>query len=136
MANEIQLKYGTAITAQASATVPTTGMSTGTTTVLVNTPAGNCAGAQAYQCYLNVTTGPTTAATARLYCAGTYSDTTPDIFDSGSLSVAVPASTAGVGEIPLGILYDPDKYMVLKLGAESYTFVASLVVVPILAEAQ
>jgi hypothetical protein len=134
MANELQLKYRSPITAQASATVPTAGMSAGATTVLVNTPEGNCAGAQAYQCYLNVTTGPTTAATARLYCAGAYSITNPGIFDSGSLSVAVPASTTG--EIPLGILYDPDKYMTLKLGAENYGFTASLVVVPILAEAQ
>lgn len=95
MANELQLKYRAPITAQASASVPTTGMSAGAVTALDNTPTGNCAGASAYQCFVNVTTAPTTEATARLYYAGAYSDTTPDNFDKGSLSVAIPAGATG-----------------------------------------
>jgi hypothetical protein len=36
----------------------------------------------------------------------------------------------------MGIIYDPDKYSYCRLGAENYGFTASLVVVPILPEAQ
>ena len=135
MANEIQLKYGSAITAQASATISADAMSSGTLTVINNTSSGNGGGCQGYQCFVNVTTAPSGGdATARVYYAGAYSDTTPDNFDNGSLSVEIPDGETG--EFPLGIIYDPDKYSYVKLGAEDYGFTASLVVVPILPEVQ
>lgn len=135
MANEIQLKYKSAITAQESAAITADADSGGVLNVITNTSAGNGGGCHAYQCFVNVTVGPVGgAATARLKYAGAYSDTTPDNFDSGSLSVEIPASATG--EFPLGIIYDPDKYSYVKLAAEDYGFTASLVVVPILPEAQ
>ena len=134
MANEIQLKYGSAITAQASDAITAGTDSAGAKTLITNTSAGNGGGCQGYQCFVNVTAAPTTEATARLYYAGAYSDTTPDNFDSGSLSVKIPASATG--EFSMGIIYDPDKYSYCKIAAEDYGFTASLVVVPILPEAQ
>lgn len=129
MANELQLKYRSPITAQESAAILSGGISGGVVTTL-----NNSEGAQAYQCYVNVTEGPTSNATARLYCAGAYTTAVPANYDSGSLSCVIPAGSTG--EHSLGIIYDPDKYVRLKLGAEDYGFTASLVVVPILAEAQ
>ena len=134
MANEIQLKYGSAITAQASAAITANAMSGGILTTIVNTPAGNGGGCQAYQVFVNVTSAPSTEATARLYYAGAYSDATPDNFDKGSLSVAIPVSATG--EFSMGIIYNPDKYSYCKLSAEDYGFTASLTVVPILPEIQ
>lgn len=135
MANELQLKYRSPITAQASAAIPAGTISTGALTLLTNTPEGNCGGCMAYQCYVKVTVSPSSPATARLYYTGGYYDLTFATFDKGSLSVEIPKFSNGI-EIPLGIIYDPDKYSYVKLGAEDYEFGASLIVVPILAEAQ
>ena len=134
MANEIQTKYGSTITAQASVAITADTDSGGAMTTIDNTPTGNGGGCQEYQCYVNVTAAPATEAVARLYYAGAYSSTTPVNFDSGSLSVKIPA--AATGEFTLGIIYDPDKYSRVKIAAEDYGFTASLVVVPVLPEVQ
>lgn len=134
MANEIQLKYGLYITAQASAAITANTDSAGTLTLITNTSAGNGGGCHAYQCFCVVTAaGGAGEATARLKYAGTYTGT-PDRFDLGSLSCAIPSG--GTGTYSMGIIYDPDQYSYVKIAAEDYGFTASLVVVPVLPEAQ
>lgn len=134
MANKIPIIYEASITAQASAAITADTDSGGTLTTIDNSKTGNGKGCHGYKCFVNVTVGPSGgAAIARLKYAGRSSGT-PDKFDSGSLSVEIPA--AATGEFELGDIYDPAPVSRCKLAAEDYGFTASLIVVPILPEAQ
>lgn len=134
MANKIPLIYESAIAAQASAVITADTDSTGALTTIDNSKTGNGAGCHGYKCFVDVTVGPSGGdAVARLKYAGKSSGT-PTKFDSGSLSVTIPSGETG--EFELGDIYDPAPASQCKLAAEDYGFTASLIVVPILPEAQ
>jgi|GEM_PF-7099518 len=134
MATRIPIIYDSSIEAQSSialtadAALDTTGCVT-----LDNTLTGNCAGAHAYQCFVNVTAHTGGDAICRLYYSGA-STGTPAKFDTGSLNVKIPS--AETGEYPLGPLFYPDKLSRIAIAAEDVGFTASLNIVPILPQAQ
>ena len=133
MSNKIPMIYESTIIAQASQTMSAGAENSNTPTTIDNALTGNGKGCQAYHCYVVVTTGATGAATCRMYYAGSYSGT-PDQYDSGSLSVSIPSGSTGT--FKLGTIYNPDQFTRCKIAAEDYGFTASLVVVPVLPEAQ
>lgn len=133
MATQIPIIYKSDITAQASTSITAGTISTGTLTTIINTIAGNGGGCHAYQVFVSISSPPSGNATARIYYAGKQ-NAAPTNFDSGSLSVSIPQGTTGT--IEAGIIYAPALYSQVKLGAEDYGFSASLIVVPILPEAQ
>lgn len=133
MATQIPIIYKSYITAQAAASITADTISTGTLTTITNTIDGNGGGCHAYQVFVYVSSPPSGNAIARIYYAGKQNGA-PTNFDSGSLSVRIPQGTAGT--IEAGIIYAPALYSQVKLGAEDYGFGASLIVVPILPEAQ
>lgn len=134
MATQIPIVYGTTITAQASAAITADTVSTGALTTIDNSKTGNGGGCHLYKCIARVTVGPSGgAAVCRLYYAGAESGT-PANFDSWSLSANIPSG--GTGDFPLGDIIIPDEVSRVKIGAEDYGFTASLIVVPVLPEAQ
>lgn len=133
MATRIPIIYKNEITAQASASITAGTISTGTLTTITNTITGNGGGCHAYQVFVYVSSAPSGNAIARIYYAGKQ-NAAPTNFDSGSLSVSIPQGTTGTVEV--GIIYAPALYSQVKVGAKDYGFTASLIVVPILPEAQ
>lgn len=134
MATQIPIIYGTTITAQASAAITAGTVSTGELTTIDNSKTGNGGGCHLYKCIARVTVGPSAgAAVCRLYYSGAESGT-PTNFDSGSLSVNIPAGATG--DIPIGDIIIPSNVSRVKIASENYGFTASLIVVPILPEAQ
>lgn len=134
MANKIQFIYESAITAQESAAITADTDSTGALTTIDNSKTGNGAGCHIYKCFISVTSAPSGGdALARLKYAGKSSGT-PDKFDDGSLSVKIP--DGATGEFELGSVYNPAQFSRCKLAAVDYGFTASLIVVPMLPEAQ
>ena len=134
MAIKIPIIYESAITAQASAAITAGTDSAGALTTIDNSKTGNGAGCHAYKCFVNVTVAPSGgAATARLKYSGKSSGT-PDKFDTGSLSIKIP--NGETGEFEMGDIIEPAPVSRCMLAAEDYGFTASLIVVPILPEAQ
>ena len=133
MTTQIPIVYGTTITAQASAAITAGTVSTGALTTIDNSKTGNGGGCHLYKCIARVTAAPSGAAVCRLYYSGAESGT-PTNFDSGSLSVSIPSGATG--DIPIGDIIIPDQVSRVKIAAENYGFTASLIVVPILPEAQ
>jgi hypothetical protein len=133
MATEIPIKYETGVTAQASAAITADTDSTGSCTTIDNSTSGNGSGCHGYKCFAVVTVAPSGDAVARVKYAGIDTGT-PTKFDSGSIGVEIPSGETGTFEI--GDIYSPAKYSQVKLAAEDYGFTASLLVVPMLPEAQ
>ena len=133
MSNSIPIIYGSAITAQASAAITADADSGGSLTLIDNTLTGNGGGCHEYQCFVVVSVAPSADAVCRLYYAATYTGT-PDQYDSGSLSVEIPSGETGTFD--LGSIINPAKYSYCKIAAEDAGFTASLIVVPVLPEAQ
>ncbi len=134
MANKIPIIYESSITAQASITLTAdAALSTIGCVTIDNSKTGNGAGCHGYKCFVNVTVHSGGDAVCRLYYAGA-STGTPAKFDSGSLSVEIPS--AETGEFELGDIYNPAELSRVAIAAEDVGFTASLVVVPMLPEAQ
>lgn len=134
MPTEIQTKYESSITAQASAAITADADSGGSLTTIDNSSSGNGSGCYAYKCFAVVTTAPSGGdAIARIKYAGIDTGT-PTKFDNGSIGVTIPDGETGTFEI--GDIYSPAKYSQVKLAAEDYGFTASLTVVPMLPESQ
>lgn len=133
MTTKMPIIYESEITAQASAAITADTDSGGSLTMITNTTAGNGGGCHLYQCFVNVTAAPSGDAVCRLYYASSPSGT-PDQYDSGSLSVSIPSGETGTFD--LGCIISPAKYSYCKIAAEDYGFTASLIVVPVLPEAQ
>jgi len=135
MANKLPIIYESAITAMPSRSLTTSSTLSDTSLVTIdNSLTGNGNGCHAYQCYCLVTTAPSGGnATARLYYSGVHTGT-PTNFDSGSLSVEIPSGETGT--FGMGEIIAPDKLSRVQILAESFDFTASLVVVPVLPEAQ
>lgn len=134
MANEIRKKFRAAITAQASAAITADAFSGGSETVLDNTYDGgseNCLGAEFVELYLNVTSGPTSAASAEVWAAHSHDGTNYTAYEYVA-SVEVPTGTGlyFVGYMALS------SYNKLKIKAIDYGFTAALTAVPVLMEAQ
>lgn len=133
MSNKIPIIYESSITAQASAAITADADSAGTLTTITNSLTGNGKGCHEYQCFVNVTVAPSGDATAVLKYAGASSGSTFK-FDDGSLTVTIP--NGETGEWFLGSIFSPAPVSQCKLAAEDYGFTASLIVVPVLPEAQ
>ena len=134
MANEIRNKYRSSVTAQASAAISADAYSTGTQDVIdVSASSGDYVGCQALDCYINVTSAPSTAATCELYMEASYDGGSNYADEEYCLSCEVPTST---GRYHLGLLTGLPGTCKLKIKAIDYGFTASLEVVPILFEVQ
>lgn len=132
MANEIQRKYRTSVTAQASAAITADTDSTGTQTALDNTPTGNGGGCEFLRLMLDVTAAPSAEAKAEIYMAESDDDSNYTNYVLIK-TVTVPAAT---GKHKAGAVFFPAKYTQYKIKAIDYGFTASLAAWPQLPEVQ
>lgn len=120
-------RYGSAVTAQASAAITADVMSTGSTTALDKAASGNADGAVWFDCYVNVTVAPTTAATCEMYIEGSP-DGTNYAASEYALTVAIPTT---IDRYHLGALYTTPQEFLATVKAVDYDFTASLEIVPV-----
>lgn len=120
-------RYGSVVTAQASATITANAMSGGATTALDKAASGNADGAIWFDCYVNVTAAPTTAASCELYIEGSPDGTNyaaPDY----ALTCAVPTT---IDRYHLGTLHSTPRNFVATIKAIAFGFTATLEIVPV-----
>lgn len=120
-------RYGSVITAQASAAISANTMSAGATTAVDKASAGNADGAIWFDCYVNVTAAPSTAATCEMYIEGSP-DGTNYAASEYALTCAVPTAT---GRYRLGTLHAAPREFLATIKAISYGFTATLEIVPV-----
>ena len=125
--SRIYERYGSTIVAQASDTITAGNLSGGATTPLDKASSGNADGAVWFDCYVNVTGVPSTAATCEMYIEGSP-DGTNYAYNEYALSCAVPTST---GRYHIGALLITPRKFLAKIKAVGYDFTASLEVVPV-----
>ena len=120
-------RYGSAITAQASAAITADTMSAGTTTAIDKASAANADGAMWFDCYVNVTAAPSSAASCELWIEGSPDGTNYSASEY-ALTCAVPAS---VDRYHLGCLYSTPLEFLATIKAISFGFTATLELVPV-----
>ena len=133
MANEVQRKYRSTITAQASAAITADTDSTGTQTVIDNSPAGNSAGCDEIQLTLDVTVVPTADAQAEIYMSTSDDGTN---YAEYVLIKTIDVSSAATSDYQAGKVFYPRQYTKFKIKAIDYGFTASLNATPVLPEVQ
>ena len=120
-------RYGTAITAQASAAITADAVSGGSTTAIDKAASGNADGAMWFDCYVNVTAAPSTAASCELWIEGSP-DGTNYAATEYALTVAVPTA---IDRYHLGpLLITPQKFLA-TIKAAGYGFTAALEITPV-----
>jgi hypothetical protein len=119
-------RAGTRITAQASGAITADAFSTAAETLVDKAASGNADGAQWFDCYVDVTVAPSTAATCEMWMTGS-SDGTDESAYEYSLSVAIPTTA---DQYRLGVLYGTPREFHAKLKAIDYGFTATLYLVP------
>lgn len=134
MSNKIPLIFESSITAQASAAITSNTDSTGALTTIDNSLTGNGKGCQLFTCFVNVTVAPSGGDAVALVKYAGVSSGTSFKFDTGSLSVSIPDGETGEWEV--GPMMTTAPLSRVKLAAEGYGFTASLIVIPILPQAQ
>jgi len=119
-------RFGTRITAQASAAI-TAGADSGGAQTLVDKASGaNADGAQWFDVYVDVTVAPSAEATCKLYTTGS-SDGTDESAYEYALTAAIPA----VADLyHMGQLYGTAQEFKAKIAAVSYGFTATLYITP------
>lgn len=120
-------RYGTRITAQASAAITANAFSGGSQTLVDKASGQNGDGAQWFDVYIDVTAAPSTAATCELWISGS-SDGTDESAYEYALSVAVPVTVTD--QYRLGVLYGTPQEFYAKIKAISYGFTATLYITP------
>lgn len=120
-------RYGSVITAQASAAITADAMSGGSTTAIDKASSSNADGAIWYDCYVNVTSAPSTEATCEMYIEGSP-DGTNYAASEYALTCAVPTSA---DRYHLGTLHSVPRKMLATIKAVDYGFTASLEIVPV-----
>lgn len=120
-------RYGSAITAQASAAITADTMSGGATTAIDKASAGNADGAVWFDCYINVTAAPSAAAFCQLWIEGSP-DGTNYAASEYALMVAVPAT---IDRYHIGPLFTTPLEFIATIKAISYGFTATLEIVPV-----
>ena len=120
-------RYGSVISAQASATITADVLSGGAKTPIDKESSGNADGALWFDCYANVTTAPGTAATCEMYIEGSP-DATNYAESEYALNCAIQTST---GRYHLGqLLITPRKFKA-AIKAVGYGFEADLEIIPV-----
>lgn len=119
-------RYGTKITAQASAAIMADAYSGGSQTLVDKASAQNGDGAQWFDVYADVTVAPSTAAVCELWMTGS-SDGTDESAYEYALSCAVPTV---VDQYHLGALFTTPREFKAKLKAIDYGFTATLYITP------
>jgi hypothetical protein len=120
-------RYIAAIIAQASAAITADAFSAGAETPLDKAASANADGAQWFDCYVNVTVAPTTAASCELWVAGSPDGINYADYEYG-LTCAVPVAT---GRYHLGPLYSTPLEFKAKIKAIGFGFTAALEIVPV-----
>ena len=120
-------RYGSVITAQASAAINADAMSTGSTTAVDKASSGNADGAIWFDCYVNVTAAPTTAATCEMYIEGSP-DGTNYAASEYALTCAIPTT---IDRYHLGPLLIAPRKFLATIKAVDYGFTALLELVPV-----
>lgn len=120
-------RYGSEITAQASAAITADLLSGGSTTAIDKATSGNADGAIWFDCYINVTAAPGTAASCEMYIEGSP-DGTNYAASEYALTCAVPTST---DRYHLGTLNVTPRKFLATIKAIDYGFTASLELVPV-----
>lgn len=133
MANEIQRKYRTTQTVQASAAITADTFSTGSETAMDNETA-NYDGCDYLDVYINITSAAATTGSAEIWMAASRNSGTGYAEYEYALSAAVVASYTG--DIHMGTIAFVCEEMKAKIKAIDYGFTASLLVVPVVPEVQ
>lgn len=120
-------RYGTTITAQASAAITADAVSGGTTTPISKASSGNADGAMWFDCYVNVTAAPSTAASCELWIEGSP-DGTNYAATEYALTCAIPTTT---DRYHLGCLYSTPQLLIGTIKAIDYGFTATLEITPV-----
>lgn len=120
-------RYGSAITAQASDAITADTMSGGSTTAIDKASSGNADGALWFDCYINVTSAPSTAASCEMWIEGSP-DGTNYAASEYALTCAVPTA---VDRYHLGCLYSTPLEFIATIKAIDYGFTATLELVPV-----
>lgn len=121
-------RFGTRITAQASAAITADAFSGGTQTQIDKTSSGNGDGAQWFDCYIDVTSAPTSDATCELWISGSSDGTDESVYEY-ALSVKVP--TTVTDQYHLGQLFTTPRKFNAKIKAIDYGFTATLYLTPV-----
>ncbi len=121
-------RFGTRITAQASAAITDGAFSGGSQTLIDKASGQNADGAQWFDCYIDVTAAPSAGATCELWISGS-SDGTDESAYEFALAVAVPVTATD--QYRLGLLYGTPREFNAKIKAISYGFTAALYLVPV-----
>lgn len=120
-------RYGTAITAQASAVIGADTVSGGATTPIDKASAANANGALWFDCYINVTDPPGTAARCDLYIEGS-----PDGTNYAATEYALTCNVPTAADrYHLGTLNVTPRKFLATIHAVNYGFTASLELVPV-----
>lgn len=120
-------RFGTRITAQASAAITANAFSGGSQTLVDKASGQNADGAQWFDVYIDVTSAPYSAATCELWISGSSDGTDESVYEY-ALSVAVPVTVTD--QYRLGQLYGTPQEFYGKLKAISYGFTATLYITP------
>ena len=119
-------RYASRITAQASAAISADAFSGGTQT-LIDKSTGDANGAQWFDCYIDVTSAPSSAASCQLWITGS-SDGSDESAYEYALTVAVPTTA---DQYRLGSLFTTPQEFKAKLKAIDYGFTATLYITPV-----
>lgn len=132
MSNEVQRKYRSAVSVQASAAIVAGAFSAGDQTSIDNTPTGNGAGADEIQLTLDVTGAPAAAAKAEIYMSTSEDGTN---WTNEVLITTIDIETVAQ-DYQAGIVYYPRKHTKYLIKAIDYGFTAALNGTPVLPEVQ
>ena len=120
-------RFGTRITAQASAAISAGADSAGAQTLVDKSSGANADGAQWFDVYVDVTAAPSAASACELWMTGS-SDGTDESAYEYALACAVPVTATD--QYHLGTLFTTPREFKAKIKAISYGFTAALYITP------
>lgn len=132
MANKVERRFLTDVTAQASAAISADAFSAGAQTALSAADSGNADGAQELEFTLDVTAAPATAAEAEIYVS--HSRNNSD-YNAEYLLKTISVATS-VDTYDAGVIVFPRQYTKARIKAIDYGFTATLYCTPVVPEVQ
>ena len=120
-------RFGTRITAQASAAMASGAFSAGSQTLIDKASGENGDGAQWFDVYIDVTAAPSAAAYCELWITGSSNGTDESAYEY-ALSVSVPVTATD--QYRLGSLFTTPREFKAKIKAVTYGFTATLYITP------
>ena len=121
-------RFGTRITAQASAAITADAYSAGSQTLVDKASGQNGDGAQWFDVYIDVTAAPSTAAYCELWITGSSNGTDESAYEY-ALTTDVPVTATD--QYRLGTLFTTPREFKAKLKAVDYGFTATLYMTPV-----